>query len=64
VYLNDGVLIPEMKEMLVSDNESMAYAILHSSNGLFTQEKIAMLFSKDKSTISRWLNKNKEKSHE
>ncbi|EAA6245594.1 ATP-binding protein [Salmonella enterica subsp. salamae] len=64
VYLNDGVLIPEMKEILASDNESMAYAILHSSNGLFTQEKIAMLFSKDKSTISRWLNKNKEKSHE
>lgn len=59
VYLNDGVLRNEMKELLVSDNDAMAYRLFSSSEGEFTQEMLSAIFSRDKSTISRWLSKNR-----
>lgn len=59
VYLNDGVLIDDMKDLLISDNGVVAYKLFNDSNGIFTQEKLSSIFSKDKSTISRWLRKNK-----
>ncbi|ELW1649071.1 ATP-binding protein [Enterobacter oligotrophicus] len=60
LYLNDGVLLPEMRDLLMLDNDVMAYSMLRNTDGIFTQEKLAVLFLKDKSTISRWLNKNRE----
>ncbi|WP_227122856.1 AAA family ATPase [Kosakonia oryzae] len=59
VYLNDGVLNESMKEILMLDNELMAYYLFNNSEGMFNQEKLAVLFSRDKSTISRWLSKNR-----
>ncbi|CAI1514110.1 ATP-dependent zinc metalloprotease FtsH 3 [Serratia quinivorans] len=59
VYLNDGVLKEEMKELLTSDNDVMAYRLFSNSEGEFTQEMLSVIFSRDKSTISRWLSKNR-----
>lgn len=59
VYLNDGVLQDEMKELLISDNDAMAYRLFSNSEGEFTQEMLSTIFSRDKSTISRWLSKNR-----
>ncbi|HEN3559186.1 TPA: AAA family ATPase [Yersinia enterocolitica] len=59
VYLNDGVLNDDMKNLIISDNDVIAYKLFNDSNGVFTQEKLSSIFSKDKSTISRWLRKNK-----
>lgn len=59
VYLNDGVLRDEMKELITSENEMMAYKLFSGSEGAFNQEKLSLIFSRDKSTISRWLSKNR-----
>lgn len=57
VYLNDGVLMNEMKDLLMSENEVITYKLFFNSEGIFNQEKLSLIFSKDKSTISRWLRK-------
>lgn len=59
VYLNDGVLREEMKELITSENDAMAYKLFSNSEGEFNQEKLSVIFSRDKSTISRWLSKNR-----
>lgn len=59
VYLNDGVLLDSMKDLLMSDDEVIASKLFSDTDGAFSQEKLSLIFSNNKSTISRWLKKNR-----
>ncbi|EZP69015.1 ATPase AAA [Pseudomonas sp. RIT357] len=59
VQLSAQVLESENRDLVIGRSEDLAYALAHDAEITMPQDKLAELFSRTQSTISRWVRKEK-----
>ena len=59
VQLSAQVLESENRDLVIGRSEDLAYALAHDAELTMPQDKLAELFSRTQSTISRWVRKEK-----
>lgn len=59
VQLSAQVLESENRDLVIGGSEDLAYALAHDAELTMPQDKLAELFSRTQSTISRWVRKEK-----